>query len=79
VTIPVLSHPVPDPSDWHKKRAKKAAAVRHKASPEILEQAARDELEARLALRVRQLVDAAPPLSIEQRARLASLLMGPAA
>jgi hypothetical protein len=66
--------PCPGPSS-----ARVAALSRDRApdDPELLD--ARRNLRAeRLALAIRETVDAAPPLSDEQRTRLAALLRNPA-
>jgi len=60
---------------WTHHRARVAALSRDRApdDPELLN-ARRDLREERLAAAIRKAVDAAPPLSDEQRTRLAALL-----
>lgn len=62
---------------WTSERARLAALLRHKSpdAPEI-EEARRDLRAARLEKIVRETVAAAPPLTDEQRRRLAVLLLG---
>jgi hypothetical protein len=60
---------------WTQERAKVASFSRSRAAddPELI--AARRNLRAeRLAMHIKQVVDAAPPLTSEQRERLALLL-----
>ncbi len=65
-------------STWTTERASAAAYVR--AGNHIAADAARQRLKAIKAEEyIRRLVDAAPPLTVEQRDRLASLLRGGAA
>lgn len=61
--------------DVARHRARKATAVRD-GRTEVAEIADRDLRAARLADHIRKLVDAAPPLTAEQRLRLAGLLVG---
>jgi hypothetical protein len=64
---------------WTAERARVAALSRDRApdDPDLIN--ARRNLRAeRLAAAIRKTVDAAPPLTIEQRARLAALLHTPA-
>ncbi len=64
---------------WTVERARVAALSRDRApdDPELLD--ARRNLRAeRLAAAIRETVDAAPPLTDDQRARLAALLHAPA-
>lgn len=64
-----------DVSDWKSPRGRVAALSRsrHPDDPDLV--AARQELRtARLADQIQRTIDAAPPLSAEQRARLARLL-----
>lgn len=56
-------------------RARKAVAIRD-GRTEAAEMADRDLRAARLADSIRKLVDQAPPLTAEQRLRLAGLLVG---
>ena len=62
---------------WTTQRARHAALSRHRSAddPEVLE-AARDLRAARLEDYVAKVVALAPPLSDEQRARIARLLQG---
>lgn len=62
---------------WRSERARLAALTRHKDpdDPEIGE-ARRDLRATRLEMHVRETVDAALPLTEEQRRRLAVLLLG---
>jgi hypothetical protein len=64
---------------WTHHRARVAALSRDRApdDPELLN-ARRGLREERLAAAIRKAVDAAPPLSDEQRTRLAALLHNPA-
>ena len=55
-------------------RARLAALTRRGADPERIDQARRDLNEANLAAHIRRIVDGAPPLTDEQRERLALLL-----
>ncbi len=64
-----------DVSDWKSPRGRVAALSRSRQpdDPDLV--AARQELRAaRLADQIQRTIDAAPPLSAEQRARLARLL-----
>jgi hypothetical protein len=65
---------------WTKERARHNALrrYRHADDPEVLN-ARRDLRAARAEDYIRQLVEAAPPLTAEQRDRLAVLLKGSAA
>ena len=68
------------PRSWTHERARVAALSRDRSAddPELIE--ARRNLRAeRMAEYIRKTVDAAPPLSVEQRERLALLLRGGAA
>lgn len=62
---------------WTHERARVAALVRHKPAdaPEVAE-ARRDLRAARLADYVRRVIDEAPPLTDDQRRRIAALLQG---
>ncbi len=64
---------------WTHHRARVASLSRDRApdDPELLD-ARRSLREERLAAAIRETVDAAPPLTDEQRARLAALLHTPA-
>ena len=63
--------------NWTRERARVAALHRHRAADDpALTEAQRDLRAARLEAHVRAVVDAAPPLTAEQRARLAALLRG---
>lgn len=65
--------------DGRKFRGKHAVLTRHRGpdAPETIE-AARDYRAEVLAEHVRKVVDAAPPLTAEQRDRIAALLRAPA-
>ena len=63
-------------SDARQSRARLAAARRHHPNAAETEGLARDFRAVRLAEHIRRVVDAAPPLSPEQRDRLALLLRG---
>ena len=63
-------------SDARQSPARLAAARRHRPNTAETEGPARDFRAVRLAEHIRRLVDAAPPLSPEQRDRLALLLRG---
>ena len=52
---------------------------RHRDEPELIEDARRSLAEAKIAEYVRKTVDSAPPLTAEQRQRLAALLTSGAA
>ncbi len=67
-------------SDWQNARARRAINTRHHGpdSPQAVE-ALRDLRAARAEDYIKSLVDAAPPLTDEQRDRLALLLRGTAA
>ena len=64
-------------TNWRTPRARVASLSRSRASddPDLTE-ARRDLAAARLAEHITRVVDAAPPLSVEQRDRLANLLRG---
>ena len=64
-----------DPTDWRSPRARIAALSRSRPAddPDLVE-ARRDLHAARLAEHITRVVDAAPPLTDEQRDRLAVLL-----
>lgn len=65
-------------SSWTTERARVASLTRSRTAddPELVK--ARQNLKAeRLADYIRRTVDAAPPLSAEQRSRLAALLIRP--
>jgi hypothetical protein len=57
-------------------RNRVAALSKHRPDSQELEDARRDLAEAKLADAIRKVVAAAPPLTAEQRNRLATLLMG---
>jgi hypothetical protein len=60
---------------WTQERARVAGLKRHRDDDDPTVTAAVSELKAaRLAEHIRQLVDAAPPLTDQQRARLVALL-----
>ena len=62
---------------WTSERAKLAALSRHRSGDtEALNDARRDLRAARAEQYVRELVDAAPPLTDAQRNRLARILRG---
>jgi hypothetical protein len=66
---------------WTTERARLAALARHKTDPDdpsILD-ARRDLRAALLEARIREVVEAAPPLTDVQRRRLAAILHGGAA
>ena len=67
--------PPADLTDWRTPRARIAALSRSRATddPDLIE-ARRDLHAARLAEHITRVVDAAPPLTDEQRDRLAVLL-----
>jgi hypothetical protein len=61
-------------SDERRQRARVAAWRRHHPNGPTTEQLARDFKADRLAEHIRRVVDAAPPLTAEQRDRLSALL-----
>lgn len=61
---------------WTQARARVALAVRNGLPPEQVEDLRRDLRAERLAEHIRKTVEAAPPLTPEQRDRLALLLRG---
>ena len=62
---------------WTRERAKLAAISRHHSGDtEAIDAARRDLRAARLEDHVRAAVDAAPPLTAEQRNRLSAILRG---
>lgn len=67
-----MPRPATDP--LRSKQAELAAATRH--HPERVDELRRDYAAAKLEDFVRRTVDAAPPLTDEQRARVARLLRG---
>ena len=63
------------PTSWTSERAKLAALSRHRSGDtQALDDARRNLRAARLEDAIREAVDAAPPLSDDQRAHLARLL-----
>jgi len=63
---------------WTRERARVAALTRHHARPVEIEAARRDLRAARLELEVQRIVGEAPPLTEDQRRRLARVLAGAA-
>lgn len=64
-----------DPGGWKKTRAELGNAIKHgRPAVEVVE-LRRTLKEQRLADRIREVVDSAPPLTDEQRRRLAELLV----
>lgn len=61
-------------SDWTRARARLAVQTRHGADEQTLAELRRDLRAARLAEAIEKTVAELPPLTDEQRARLASLL-----
>ena len=67
--------PLTQTSNWRKTRSQIAVAVRQHPDADVTE--LRRQLKAeRLAEHVKQVVDSAPPLTADQRARVAALLTG---
>ena len=65
------------PKTYHADRARIAALVRHRPDDhEAIDNARRAYRTERLADQIRTVVDQAPPLTDEQRTRLAALLRG---
>lgn len=64
---------------WTKHRSRIALMTAQKADPGEIDLERRNLRAARLADYIRKTVDAAPPLTVEQRDRLAVLLRGGAA
>ncbi|MDP9397340.1 MAG: hypothetical protein M3P96_05725 [Actinomycetota bacterium] len=65
-------------STWTAERARLAAKKKHDPNADV-EDIRRDLRAARAEDYIRRVVDAAPPLTLEQRDRLATLLRGGAA
>jgi hypothetical protein len=61
-------------SEWTKARARLANATRYGVDPDTLAELRRDLRAARLAEAIEQAVSVEPPLTSEQRVRLARLL-----
>ncbi len=67
-------------SSWTTERARLAVTIRHHPDDRAaIETARRDLRAARGEDYIRRLVDGAPPLTAEQRARIAAILLDPAA
>ena len=65
--------PLTQTGNWRKTRSQIAVAVRQHPDADVTE--LRRQLKAeRLAEHIKQVVDSAPPLNSEQRARIAALL-----
>lgn len=62
------------PDTWTHHRARVASLTARKADPGLIADARRDLRAARLAEHIKRTVEAAPPLTPEQRDRLALLL-----
>jgi hypothetical protein len=69
--------PSSSPDQIPKLKARRNALKKHHgADAEVTQDASRELAAATLEKRIREIVDAAPPLSAEQRLKLAGLLVG---